>query len=113
MAWILKQLRELKGQTIDNMALLLDMEQNEYAYCENHPFEFELTQAYEISRILEIDFNEINWTEDIEAELDRRKQNQHIEIPVEVLHFCFSLCQATPLTPDLHLTIFLALESKH
>lgn len=52
MAWILKQLRESKGQTIDNMALLLDMEPNEYAYCENHPFEFDLTQAYEISRIL-------------------------------------------------------------
>lgn len=74
MAWILKQLRESKGQTIDNIALLLDMEPNEYAYCENHPFEFDLTQAYEISRILEIDFNEINWTEDIEAELDRRNR---------------------------------------
>lgn len=74
MAWILKQLREAKGQTIDNMALLLDMEPSEYAYCENHPFEFDLTQAYEISRILGVDFNEINWTEDIEAKLERRNR---------------------------------------
>lgn len=74
MTWILKQLRESKGKTIDNMALLLGMEPNEYAYCENRPFEFDFTQAYEISRILSVDFDEINWAEDIEAELERRKR---------------------------------------
>lgn len=74
MAWILKQLRETRGKTVKDMALLLDMEPNEYVYCENRPFEFDLTQAYEISRILGVDFNEINWTEDIEAELKRRNR---------------------------------------
>ena len=56
------------------MALLLDMEPNEYVYCENRPFEFDLTQAYEISRILGVDFNDINWTDGIEAELKRRNR---------------------------------------
>ena len=74
MVWILKQLRESKGRTIEDMSLLLDMEPNEYVYCENRPLEFDLTQAYEISRFLGVDFNEIDWTEDIEAELERRRQ---------------------------------------
>ena len=74
MAWILKQLREAKGRMVQDMALLLDMEPNEYVYCENRPFEFDLTQAYEISRILGVDFNDINWTEDIESELERRNR---------------------------------------
>lgn len=74
MAWILKQLREFKGRTAQDMALLLDMEPNEYAYCENRPFEFDLTQAYKISKILGVDFDEINWTEDIEVELERRNR---------------------------------------
>ena len=74
MPWILKQLREAKGQTIDDMALLLDMEPNEYIYCENRPFEFDFTQAYKISKFLGVDFSEINWTEDIEAELERRNR---------------------------------------
>lgn len=56
------------------MALLLDMELNEYIYCENRPFEFDLAQAYEISCILGVDFDDINWTEDIEAELERRNR---------------------------------------
>lgn len=74
MTWILKQLREFKGRTAQDMALLLDMEPNEYAYCENRPFEFDLTQAYKISKILGVDFDEINWTEDIEVELERRNR---------------------------------------
>lgn len=74
MVWMLKQLRESKGRTIEDMSLLLDMEPNEYIYCENRPFEFDLTQAYEISRILGVDFDDINWTEDIEAELERRNR---------------------------------------
>lgn len=74
MAWILKQLREAKGRTVQDMALLLDMEPNEYVYCENRPFEFDLAQAYEISQFLGVDFNEINWTEDIEVELERRNR---------------------------------------
>lgn len=72
MPWILKQLREVKGRTIQDMALYLNMEPNEYIYCENRPYEFDLTQAYKISKILGVDFDEINWTEDIEAELERR-----------------------------------------
>lgn len=74
MPWILKQLRETKGRTVQDMALLLGMEPNEYVYCENRPFEFDLTQAYEISQFLGVAFNDINWTEDIEAELERRNR---------------------------------------
>lgn len=74
MTWILKQLREAKGQTIDDMALLLNMEPNEYIYCENRPYEFDLTQAYKISKLLGVDFSEINWTKNIEAELKRRNR---------------------------------------
>lgn len=58
------------------MALLLDMEPNEYVYCENRPFEFDLAQAYEISQFLGVDFNEINWTDNIEAELEHRRKYQ-------------------------------------
>lgn len=74
MTWILKQLREAKGQTIDDMALLLNMEPNEYIYCENRSYEFDLTQAYKISKLLGVDFSEINWTKNIEAELKRRNR---------------------------------------
>lgn len=74
MAWILKQLRKTKGKTVEDMSLLLNMEPNEYVYCENRPFEFDLTQAYKISKILGVDFDEINWTEDIEVELERRNR---------------------------------------
>lgn len=72
--WILKQLRKTKGKTVEDMSLLLDMEPNEYVYCENRPYEFDLTQAYKISKLLGVDFSEINWTEDIEVELERRNR---------------------------------------